>query len=488
MSTQIPWNASYANLPERFYQRLGPGRFREPHLLYWNKELAQQLGIPEMEDSERAKVFSGSEVLYNQKPLAQAYSGHQFGYFNPNLGDGRAMLLGELSNRDGVLQDVHLKGSGPTAYSRRGDGLANYTACIKEVLVSENMHALGVPSCRSLAIVGTGEQVLRQTPEPGAVLARVARHHIRVGTFEYFSSRKDFEAVRTLMDYLIRRDFPDIQNRDEESYLKLLKRIVQKQAHLIAKWTELGFVHGVMNTDNCFLSGETLDFGPCAFMEAYDPTVVFSSIDQDGRYAFDKQPTIAQWNLSKFALSIRSLFSGTSEEVTKKLTQVLEGFGPLFEKYQLQNIGRKFGLENATGDDLPLMQDFLKRMYFAKKDYTQGFSGLADLLHPETCLEVDVFYLDGDGPNWVNTWRDRLRSEGDVSNVANKMRMVNPQIVARNEFIEKATTLALGGDWSYFNDLLRTLQSPFTKLESTRSEFYSPPKTGSNAFVTFCNT
>ncbi len=489
MTNLIPWLSSYASLPESFYQSLGPTQFQEIQLLFWNQELSVSLGIPFLTDDERAKIFSGVFVDSKQKPVAQAYSGHQFGYFNPNMGDGRAMLLGELKGKDGLLYDVHLKGSGPTKYSRRGDGRANFTACIKEILVSEHMHALGVPSSRSLAMVATGEQVMRQTLEPGAVLARVAKHHIRVGTFEYFSSRKDVEGLRVLMDFLMSRDYPTLQNRDEESFLEVLNQIVQKQAKLLAQWTSLGFVHGVMNTDNCFLSGETLDYGPCAFMESYNPTVVFSSIDHEGRYAFDKQPTIAQWNLSKFALSLRPLLSGRQEEVTLKLTKVLEQFGPLFEKYQLEFMGKKFGFDKATEEDLPLMQDFLKRMYLEKVDYTLGFRWLAQILDASLVKEIPEFFKGATQESWIEAWKKRLSQDSwDAKLWIQKLSKANPVIVARNSFVERAIERALQGEWDYFNNLLLCLKSPFERIPGQSETFYNPVSNGNNEFVTYCNT
>ncbi len=283
----IPFHSIYAGLPERFYQPLGATDFPELKLLKWNEELGQKLQIDrnQWSDEELALIFSGKKLFPQSKPLAQAYSGHQFGNFNPHLGDGRALLLGELKDQNGKYFDIHLKGSGPTQFSRRGDGKANLAAVIREYIVSEAMHALNIPASRTLAIIATGETVHRETEQPGAILVRVASSHIRVGTFEYFMSRKDMDSQRILADFVIDRHDPDL-SKNAGGYLKLFSRIIERQARLVSQWMSVGFIHGVMNTDNTFISGETLDFGPCAFMEDYNPLAVFSSIDQNGRYAY----------------------------------------------------------------------------------------------------------------------------------------------------------------------------------------------------------
>ena len=357
---------TYARLPERFHSRLNPTPVAAPRLIKLNKELARNLGLDQdmLTSPEGVEILSGNRVAAGSEPLAIAYAGHQFGVFVPQLGDGRANLLGEVIGRDGVRYDIQLKGSGPTPFSRGGDGRAALGPVLREYIVSEAMAALGVPTTRALAAVITGEQVFRETPLPGAVLTRVAASHIRVGTFEYFAARRDTEGTRTLADYAIARHYPEVAH-GKRPYRAFLEGVISRQAHLVAQWMLLGFIHGVMNTDNTSVSGETIDYGPCAFMEAYDPGTVFSSIDSQGRYAYGNQPRIALWNLTRLAESLLPLLEqeeGTEEAAVTSAQEALSVFASKYDAAHTAGLRRKLGLFTERKGDLALAQDLLERM------------------------------------------------------------------------------------------------------------------------------
>src|SRR6516162_7400208 len=368
---------SYAALPGRFYARVAPTPVTDRRLLVFNRPLAEDLGLePQALEPEAAALFSGNQLPEDADPIAMAYAGHQFGVFVPSLGDGRAILLGELRGRDGVLRDVQLKGAGRTPFSRGGDGRAVVGPMLREYLVSEAMHALGVPTTRSLAVITTGEQVFRERALPGAILTRVAASHVRVGTFQYFAARGDQEAVRALLQYVIARHYP-AAGETQVPALAVLKEVTQRQLALITDWMLLGFIHGVMNTDNMAISGETIDYGPCAFMDDYDPKRVFSSIDQGGRYAYANQPVIAQWNLARFAETLLFLIDPAPEKAVALATEALESFAAQFDARFLSGMRRKIGLSTAAETDAGLIRRLLNAMREAHADFTLTFRRLA---------------------------------------------------------------------------------------------------------------
>ena len=375
----LAFDNSYARLPDRFFARLRPTPVAAPRLVKLNEDLARQLGLDpdKLATAEGADVLAGNRVPNSGEPLAMAYAGHQFGAFVPQLGDGRAILLGEVIDRDGVRRDIQLKGSGPTPFSRRGDGRAAIGSVLREYIVSEAMAALGIPTTRALAAATTGETVWRETPLPGAVLTRVASSPIRVGTFQFFATRGDVDATRRLADHVIARHYPeaiDAANR----YRTLLDLVISRQAELVAKWLHVGFIHGVMNTDNMSVAGETIDYGPCAFMDAYDPATVYSSIDSVGRYAYGNQPRIAKWNLARLAEAVLPLLAGDREAGLTEAQDATAAFATRFEAAYIAGFRRKVGLLQARPDDLSLTQDLLERMARNGADFTLTFRRLCD--------------------------------------------------------------------------------------------------------------
>lgn len=483
----IPFNSIYANLPERFYQPLGATQFPDLKLLKWNDDLAAELQIERQNfsDQELTEIFSGKKLFSNEKPVAQAYSGHQFGHFNPHLGDGRALLLGELKDLAGKWRDIHLKGSGPTQYSRRGDGKANLAAVIREYIVSEAMHALKIPSSRTLAVIGTGEIVRRETEQPGAILVRVASSHVRVGTFEHFLARKDLPALKILADFVIDRHDPHLE-KNSEGYLKLFSRIVKRQAELVSRWMSVGFIHGVMNTDNTFLSGETLDFGPCAFMEEFDPLAVFSSIDQNGRYAYMRQPEIMQWNLSCLGQCFLEMIDGDKEKTRADIVTAIEEFSKIFFDIHLTATAKKFGLATVTKEDMEPMQGFLKILHAEKLDYTNSFRRLALQIDPGNS---DELFKTDEMQNWLNQWRLRLKKQGLPTDfVKQLMNANNPAYIARNHRVEEAIRFAVDkNDFSKFEKLVSVLKNPYQ--DQPENQDYSLPAQGDQIVAaTFCNT
>src|SRR6201747_1760712 len=379
MTVHFPFQNSYAALPANFFARVAPTPVASPRLVKLNRPLAVHLGLdPDvLESAEGAEILAGKRIPDGADPIAMAYAGHQFGHFVPQLGDGRAILLGEVIDADGVRRDIQLKGSGPTPFSRRGDGRAALGPVLREYIVSEAMAALGIPSTRSLAAVVTGENVVRETLLPGAVLTRVASSHIRVGTFQYFAARSDVAGVRRLADHVIARHYPDVAGA-ERPYHALLDEVIGRQAELVAHWLLVGFIHGVMNTDNTSISGETIDYGPCAFMDSYDPATVFSSIDEMGRYAYGNQPRIALWNLTRFAECLLPLFSDDQEKAIAEAQSALGNFAEKFDAAYYAGLRRKLGLATAQDDDPDLANDLLKAMAENAADFTLAFRRLGD--------------------------------------------------------------------------------------------------------------
>ncbi|MFO7858384.1 MAG: YdiU family protein, partial [Ectothiorhodospiraceae bacterium] len=443
-ATDLPFDNSYARLPERFYQHCRPTVPSAPQLLAFNGELAGELGLGALDEATAEQVLSGATVPASAEPLAMAYAGHQFGNFVPQLGDGRAILLGEVVDRNGVRRDIHLKGAGRTPFSRHGDGLCPIGPALREYLVSEAMHALGVPSSRALALVATGDTVLRETPQPGAVIARVAAGHVRVGTLQYFAARSDVDAVATLADYVLDRHYPALRDR-ENPYRELLEAVAQRQAALVADWMNLGFIHGVMNTDNMSLAGETLDYGPCAFMDTYHPGTVFSFVDEGGRYAYANQPRMARWNLTRFAECLLPLLDTDEDQAVKQAQAVIDAFGDWYEGYRLQGMRRKLGLAQAHDGDEALADDLLDALQQGGADFTLFFRRLtAVAVEPEADEPVRTLFTDpAPWLDWAERWRSRLSAEGgDPSERRHLMEAVNPAVIPRNHSVEHAIRAA----------------------------------------------
>jgi uncharacterized protein YdiU (UPF0061 family) len=486
---------TYARLPERFHARLNPTPVAAPRLLKLNTELARNLGLDpdRWARPEGVEILAGNRVATGSEPLAMAYAGHQFGVFVPQLGDGRANLLGEVIGRNGVRYDVQLKGSGPTPFSRGGDGRAALGPVLREYIVSEGMAALGVPTTRALAAVTTGEQVFRETALPGAVLTRVAASHIRVGTFEYFAARRDTEGTRTLADYAIGRHYPEAAQATRP-YRAFLDAVIGRQAHLVAQWMLLGFIHGVMNTDNTSISGETIDYGPCAFLEAYNPSTVFSSIDSQGRYAYGNQPRIALWNLTRLAESLLPLLEqeeGSEDAAVGSAQDALTRFSSQYEATHIAGLRRKLGLFTERDGDLTMAQDLFERMAVNRADFTLTFRRLCDAA-AGTQGDAGMRTLFADPAafdTWAAAWRQRLDEEPiSAQERAAAMRKVNPAFIPRNHLVEAALSAAVERrDFRPFEELLEVGSRPYE--ESPGLERYAKPA-GPEESVrwTFCGT
>jgi len=475
---------SYAQLPEAFYVRQKPVPVGAPKLVMFNETLARSLGLnPDaLKDGEGAALFAGNRIPEGADPLAQAYAGHQFGYFTM-LGDGRAILLGEQITPQGKRFDIQFKGSGRTPFSRQGDGRAALGPMLREYIISEALHALGIPTTRSLAVVTTGEPVFRETPLQGAILTRTAASHIRVGTFEYAAARGNPDDLRALADYTIRRHFPDlVANRNP--YLALLGGVMERQASLVARWLLAGFVHGVMNTDNMSLCGETIDYGPCAFMDAYDPNTVFSSIDRNGRYAYDRQPEIAQWNLARFAETLLPLIHEDAQEAIATATAAVSTFSATFRRYWLTGMRVKLGLSNEEDDDSALVEDLLGCMQRHGADFTNTFRALASGALPEASL-----FRALDFKQWFARWQARRERQPESPETSRRlMNAHNPAVIPRNHRVEEALAAAVEQtDMSVMENLLDVLSHPYQDPpEGAGYDLPAPPST--QPYRTFCGT
>jgi uncharacterized protein YdiU (UPF0061 family) len=488
----IPFDNTYARLPERFFARQRPTPVERPGLIALNHPLATELGIDisRHDATEWAAIAAGNLVPEGAEPIAMAYAGHQFGQFVPQLGDGRAILLGEVVDRCGVRRDLQLKGAGPTPFSRRGDGRAALGPVLREYVIAEAMHALGVRSTRALAAVTTGEPVFRETTLPGAVLIRVAESHVRVGTFQYFTVRRDQAGVRRLADYVIDRHYPEARAA-ANPYLALLEAVTARQAALVASWMSVAFIHGVMNTDNMSVAGETIDYGPCAFMEAYHPETVFSSIDQFGRYAYGAQPAIAQWNLARLAETLLPLIDADAEAAVRQATAAVNAFAPAFDAAWLATLRSKLGLVGESGDDAALAQGFLAAMQAAAADFTLAFRRLGDSLAGTAhagALEA-MFSGAPEFAGWHAAWRARLpASAAERAAVAAAMARVNPLYIPRNHLVEEMIRAAVtAGDHAPFEALNAVLAQPFA--ERPGLERYTLPAAPEERVTrTFCGT
>ena len=483
---------SYARLPDRFFARLPPTPVTAPRLVRLNPKLAFELGIDaeKLAASGGVDILAGNKVPAGSEPIAMAYAGHQFGTFVPQLGDGRAILLGEVIDRAGLRRDIQLKGAGPTPYSRRGDGRAALGPVLREYIVSEAMAALGIPTTRALAAVTTGEPVWRETTLPGAVLTRVAASHIRVGTFQFFAARRDADAIRRLADYVIGRHYPEAAD-SENRYRALLDHVIARQAALIAKWQLVGFIHGVMNTDNMAIAGETIDYGPCAFMDVYHPETVYSSIDQTGRYAYGNQPYIAQWNLVRLAETLLPLLADDNETAVKAAQEAIDAFATTFETAYTAGLRRKLGLFQARPDDMSLAQDLFDRMARNSADFTLVFRRLCDAAaSPDADANVRTLFADPDAFDaWAARWRRRLAQEGGESPKRRAaMRTANPAFIPRNHLVEEAIVAAVNhGDFSPFETLLSVVTAPYED-QPAFGRYADPPRPDQVVHQTFCGT
>jgi uncharacterized protein YdiU (UPF0061 family) len=488
----FPFDNSYARLPDHFYVRLAPAAAAAPRLVKLNETLAEELNLDPkaLATAEGVEVLAGNRVPEHAEPLAMAYAGHQFGNFVPRLGDGRAILLGEVIGRDGMRRDIQLKGSGRTPFSRMGDGRAVLGPVLREYIVSEAMAALGIPTTRSLAAVTTGETVLRERPLPGAVLTRVASSHIRIGTFQFFAARKDYEAVRRLADYVIERHYPEVAEAAQK-YEALLMAVMARQARLVAQWMGVGFIHGVMNTDNMSIAGETIDYGPCAFMDGYHPETVYSSIDAMGRYAYGNQPRIAQWNLARLAETLLPLLDEDLDKAVERAQTAIGGFVTRFEAAYLEVFGRKLGLARPGPGDAGLIEELLAAMAANAADFTLTFRRLCDAAAgPDGEAGFLSSFEDASaGAAWIVKWRARLASEsGDPHARRMAMRRANPAYIPRNHRVEEAIAAAQnGGDFGPFEALLRVLASPFED-RSEYAQYADAPRPEQVVRATFCGT
>lgn len=480
---------SYLDLGDTFFRAVAPLPVAAPKVLLWNQPLARELGISEalQQDSEaQASYFAGNRLLPGSIPVALAYAGHQFGQFSPQLGDGRAHLLGELASGRGAHRDLQLKGSGPTPFSRGGDGRCALGPAIREFIMSEAMAALGVPTTRSLAVVTTGEMVAREIPVPGAVVTRVAASHLRVGTFEYFYSQNRLDEVEKLCDYAIARHYPDlIPLRDGERYLAFLQAVFERQVTLVCHWMRVGFIHGVMNTDNTAISGETIDYGPCAMMGAYNPKTVYSSIDAMGRYRFGNQPGIAQWNMARLAECLLPLIDSDEKRAQQQAEALLADFGQSYQQEYLAMLGRKIGLTDVAAEDVSLISDLLDTLKSAGLDYTQTF----DLLARSFDSIAIAGEMKTDLGSWFDRWQARLEQLGsDRGETAALMRSQNPLVIPRNHHVEAVIASCVEtGSAEAAEQFLSVLRSPYEATELT-ARYQDIPADGDRYYQTFCGT
>ena len=492
MTIHFPFNNTYSRLPDRFFSRVAPASAPAPRLVRLNRSLAEELGLdPDwLCSQEGVEILAGKRLPQEAEPIAMAYAGHQFGHFVPQLGDGRAILLGEIIDRSGTRRDIQLKGAGRTPFSRSGDGRAALGPVLREYVVSEAMAALGIPTTRSLAAVTTGDVVVRDTALPGAVLTRVASSHIRVGTFQFFAARADTEGVRLLADHVIARHYPAAAEH-EHRYRALLDFVIERQAALIAQWLLVGFIHGVMNTDNMSIAGETIDYGPCAFLDAYHPATVFSSIDRDGRYAYANQPRIAAWNLARLAETLLPLLAEDENKAVAHAEEALTRFGPKFEIAFNKGMRKKLGLFSEREEDTQLIRDLLTTMAENQADFTLTFRGLSDAAaDPAAEIRVRRLFVNPDAyDDWAIRWRKRIEIEPQpASDRSAAMRAVNPKYIARNHRVEAVIEAAVERkDFAPFEELLAVLAAPFDD-QPKLARYATGPEPHHRVLQTFCGT
>jgi protein adenylyltransferase len=491
----IPFDNSYARLPARFFSRLAPTPVADPGPIRVNRTLAGELGLdPDwLESAQGTLTLAGNEVPAGADPIATVYAGHQFGSYNPQLGDGRAILLGEVIGRNSLRYDIQLKGSGRTPYSRGGDGRSPLGPVLREYIVSEAMHALGLPTTRALAAVTTGEQVVREEFLPGAVLARVAQSHIRIGTVQYFAARQDKEALDILVKYVLARHYPGSLTADNPA-LALLDQVIGKQAELVAQWQLLGFIHGVMNTDNMLLSGETIDYGPCAFMDDFHPDKVYSSIDHAGRYAYRNQPGIAHWNLAGLAQALLPVMHQDQEQAVALAQEAVDSFTQRFGRAYSQGLARKLGLETLTEADQPLVDELFQLMADHQLDFTLTFRRLADLADPEVAANRkrgvgELWELPDSLAPWLQRWHHRLAAQPTTAGECQTgMYAANPAFIPRNHLVQEAIAAATNeGDFAPFHRLVDVLAQP-CHYDAAMARYATPPQPEQVVKQTFCGT
>ena len=470
-------NNSYAKELHEISEKCIPTAFKQAEFVLKNYDLAKKLGFEKdfLDSEECLNIFSGNSLFKNSQPIAQGYSGHQFGHFNPQLGDGRAILLGEINE-----MDIQLKGIGKTPYSRRGDGKSALSPVLREYVISEFMHAVKIPTTRSLFALKTNENVMRETELPGGVLTRIAKSHIRIGTFE-FARTKSNETLKTLADYSINRHYPEL-NKTDNKYLSFFAAVCDKQVSLVAKWMSLGFVHGVMNTDNVTISGETIDYGPCAFMDSYNPNTVFSSIDANGRYAYQNQPAILLWNLAKFAESLIPLINENEEASIKQLTEILQLVTPSYQEDFYKEFCQKLGLESVSDQNIKLIEGYLKILESGSIDFTLSFRDLSKIVN-ENLLPKNSIFAKSKG---FNDWYLKWKKEINQNEISDEMNLNNPCYIPRNHLIEDALIKAIEGDMSEINFMINLFESPY--IERNTPQKYLMPSNSGEQYVTFCGT
>lgn len=484
--TTFQFNNTYCQLPGQFYDKQLPVPVNAPELIYFNAALVEELNIDVGDDL--AEVFAGNKTPLGAEPISLVYAGHQFGGFVPRLGDGRAVLLGEIIDKNGVRKDVQLKGSGKTKYSRGGDGRSPIGSVIREFLVSEAMHALGIPTTRALAMVETGENVYREEPLRGGVLTRAASSHIRIGTFEYFAAQGDVDSVRILADYTIHRHYPQIADH-ENKYLEFYKAVLNRQAQLVAKWMHVGFIHGVMNTDNVAISGDTIDYGPCAFMNGYQAKKVFSSIDRYGRYAFSNQMPIMQWNLARFGECLLSLIDDNQNVALRMVNDELTRFSKIFNDYYYRGMLAKIGLETIDGEAVSLVDDLLQLMENHRADFTLTFVYLSESVQLATARFLNLFNNAPETLSWIARWQSVLQKQGvAIETAVATMRATNPVVIPRNYWVQNVIddytkTKSLDS----FRAFLQAITNPFD-YDHASALYTQPPKPEEEVTVTFCGT
>ena len=476
---------SYIGLPEEFYQQIDPTPVKNPSLLIFNEELANSLNI-ELKEDDKLNFFSGNKIPKDSIPVALNYSGHQFGNFVHQLGDGRAILLGEVRNKN-ESYDIQLKGSGQTKFSRQGDGRSALGPVLREYILSEAMYHLGIPTTRSLAAVATGEHVVRDSFEPGGILTRVAKSHLRVGTFEYFASRQQWEDLKLLADFAIQRHFPKIRETDNH-YLELLKKVASNQSILIANWMSVGFIHGVMNTDNFTISGETIDYGPCAFLDEYHPGKVFSSIDQNGRYAYGNQPSISSWNLASLAGCLIAFIDKDSDKANELATEVLENYSIDTNQRILDLMCKKIGLDGSKKNNQEILRNLLKLMMDNESDFTITFRSLSDILLNNSDNFLAQFHQKNEVSGWINNWKSALNLENkNVGEIISNLNNTNPMYIPRNHQVQKAIEESYLGNFKVLEEMLDVLKNPFQENVSL-SHYSEAPSEQQRVTQTFCGT
>ena len=482
---KIGWHFdnTYSRLPKAMSSQLNPIPVKNPKLTIFNHGFSKELGLDfsSLNNNQIASIFSGNLLPKESKCIAQAYAGHQFGYFTM-LGDGRAILIGEHLSKNNKRFDIQFKGSGKTPYSRNADGRAALGPMLREYIVSEAMHSLGIPTTRSLAVVKTGENVIRETPLPGAILTRVAASHIRVGTFQYVTATEDEKNLKTLFDYTIDRHYPKIKDSKTPA-IDLLKIVMEKQIKLVVDWMRVGFIHGVMNTDNMAISGETIDYGPCAFMDAYDPETVFSSIDHNGRYAYFNQPGITKWNLARFAETLLPLIDKNKDKAIKIATEIINNFDEIYKKNWLEMMRKKLGLIGEKNNDEKLINNLLSLLHEQKADYTNTFCSLMN-----EDVQNDKIFNNKEFNDWHQKWKERLaRNNNSTKESLKLMRSVNPIVIPRNHKVEEVLEAANKDDLNPFHDFLKVLEKPYEN-QIKNNNYKAPAPSSEKKYQTFCGT